>query len=435
MRRAESGGGMIQADLIIEGAAELLTLAGNAPCPRRGAEMRDLGILRRGTLAARRGKIVWIGPTADLLTAIRPLAFCRVIDAGRKTVMPGFVDPHTHLVFAGSRENEFAMRIQGKTYQEIAAAGGGINATVAATRTASKADLKAAARRSLDTMLKLGTTTVEAKSGYGLDLVNEIKMLEVIRALEEDGPMTLVPTFMGAHEVPPEFRQNPEAYVDLVITRMIPMVASRKLARFCDVFCETGVFSVGQTERIFRAAQAVGLELRVHADELTDLGGAAMAARMKARTADHLLCANDDGIRAMAEAGVIAVLLPGTAYFLHMQRYARARDMIAGGVPVALATDFNPGSCMTESLPLIMNLACTQMRMLPAEAITAATINAAWALGEQDCVGSLEVGKQADVLVLDAPSHEHLCYHFGVNLVDTVVKNGRVVVDGGQRLD
>jgi len=425
---------MIQADLIVEGAAELLSVAGHVSRPRRGAEMRELGILRRGSLAARRGKIVWIGPTADLLTAIRPLAFCKVIDAYGKTVMPGLVDPHTHLVFAGSRENEFAMRIQGKTYQEIAAAGGGINSTVAATRTAGTADLKAGARRTLDAMLALGTTTVEAKSGYGLDLVNEIKMLEVIRALDEAGPITLVPTFMGAHEIPPEFRQNPEAYVDLVITRMIPMVAARKLARFCDVFCETGVFSVGQTERIFRAAQAVGLELRVHADELTDLGGAAMAARMKARTADHLLYTNDDGIRAMAEAGVIAVLLPGTAYFLHMQRYARARDMIAGGVPVALATDFNPGSCMTESLPLIMNLACTQMRMLPAEAITAATINAAWAIGEQDCVGSLEVGKQADVVVLDAPTHEHLCYHFGVNLVDTVVKNGKVVVESGQRL-
>jgi imidazolonepropionase len=239
---------------------------------------------------------------------------------------------------------------------------------------------------------------------------------------------------MGAHEIPPEFRQHPEAYVDLVITRMIPLVASRKLARFCDVFCETGVFSVSQTERIFRAAQAVGLELRVHADELTDLGGAAMAARLKARTADHLLHVNDEGIRAMAEAGVIAVLLPGTAYFLHLQRYARARDMIAADVPVALATDFNPGSCMTESMPLILNLACTQMRMLPAEVITAATINAAWAIGEQDCVGTLEVGKHADVLILDAPNHEHLCYHFGVNLVETVIKNGKVVVENGQRL-
>jgi imidazolonepropionase len=425
---------MIQADVIVEGAAELLTLSGNGTRPRLGEEMRDLGILRRGAVAIRRGKIVWIGPTADLLTSVRPLAFCKVIDANGKTVMPGLVDPHTHLVFAGARDNEFAMRIQGKTYQEIAAAGGGINATVAATRAASKADLKAGARRALDTMLMLGTTTVEAKSGYGLDLVNEIKMLEVIRELDEDGPSTLVSTFMGAHEVPPEFRQNPEAYVDLVITRMIPMVAARKLARFCDVFCETGVFSVQQTERIFRAAQTVGLELRVHADELTDLGGGALAARMKARTADHLLFVNDDGIRAMAEAGVIAVLLPGTAYFLHLQRYARARDLIAAGVPVALATDFNPGSCMTESLPLILNLACTQMRMLPPEAIAASTINAAWAVGEQDCVGSLEVGKHADILVLDAPSHTHLCYHFGVNLVETVIKNGRVVVENGQRL-
>ena len=425
---------MIQADLIIEGAAELLTLTGAGNRPRRGEEMGDLGIIQRGALAARRGKIVWVGPTADLLTSVRPMAFCKLIDAYGKTVMPGLVDPHTHLVFAGSRENEFAMRIQGKTYLEIAAAGGGINATVAATRQASKAELAFAARRAINRMLRLGTTTVEAKSGYGLDVEAEIRMLEVIQDLNQDEPMSVVPTFMGAHEIPPEFRQDPEAYVDLVITQMIPAVGGRKLARFCDVFCETGVFSVEQTERIFRAAQAAGMETRVHADELTDLGGAAMAARMKARTADHLLYANDDGIRAMAQAGVIAVLLPGTAYFLHMQRYARARDMITAGVAVALATDFNPGSCMTESMPLIMNLACTQMRMLPAEAITAATINAAWAIDEQERVGSLEVGKQADLLVLDAPNHEHLCYHFGVNLVERVIKAGKVVVENNQRV-
>jgi imidazolonepropionase len=425
---------VIQADLIIEGAAELLTLRGNGSRPRRGEEMRELGIIRQGALAARRGKIVWVGPTADLLTSVRPMAFSKLIDAYGKTVMPGLVDPHTHLVFAGSRENEFAMRIQGKTYLEIAATGGGINATVAATRKASRQELMAAARKSLDRMLALGTTTVEAKSGYGLELDSELKMLEVIRNLNAEGPTTIIPTFMGAHEIPPEFRQNPETYVDLVITRMIPEVAARKLARFCDVFCETGVFSVEQTERILRAAAAVGLESRAHADELTDLGGAAMAARIKARTADHLLYASDDGIRQMATAGVIAVLLPGTPYFLHLQRYARARDMIAAHVPLALATDFNPGSCMTESMPLIMNMACTQMRMLPAEAITAATINAAWAVGEEDCAGSLEVGKQADILILDAPSHEHLCYHFGVNLVETVIKNGKVVAEAGQHL-
>jgi len=425
---------MIQADLIVEGAAELLTLQGNSSRPRRGEEMGNLGIIRQGALAARRGKIVWMGPTADLLTSVRPMAFSKLIDAYGKIVMPGLVDSHTHLVFAGTRENEFAMRIQGKTYQEIAAAGGGINATVAATRKVSKAELKVEARKSLDRMLALGTTTVEAKSGYGLELETEWKMLEVVRDLNEEGPMTVIPTFMGAHEIPPEFRQNPEAYVDLVITRMLPEVAARKLARFCDVFCETGVFSVEQSERILGAAKGLGLEPRVHADELSDLNGAAMAARTNARTADHLLCTSDGGIRQMAGAGVIAVLLPGTAYFLHMQRYARARDMIAAGVPVALATDFNPGSCMTESLPLILNLACTQMRMLPAEAITAATINAAWAIGEEDCAGSLEVGKQADILVLDVPNHEHLCYHFGVNLVETVVKNGKVVVEGGQRI-
>jgi imidazolonepropionase len=425
---------MVQADLIVEGAAELLTLAGAGHRPRRGDEMRDLGIIGCGALAARRGKIVWVGPSSELLTAVRPMAFCKLIHAYGKTVMPGLVDPHTHLIFAGSRENEFALRIQGKTYLEIGAAGGGINATVAATRQASKAELAFGARRALNRMLRLGTTTVEAKSGYGLDVETEIRMLEVIQDLNQDEPMSVVPTFMGAHEIPPEFRRNPEAYVDLLITQMIPAVGGRKLARFCDVFCETGVFSVEQTERIFRAALAAGMETRVHADELTDLGGAAMAARVKARTADHLLYANDDGIRAMAQAGVIAVLLPGTAYFLHMPRYARARDMIAAGVPVALATDFNPGSCMTESMPLIMNMACTQMRMLPAEAITAATINAAWAIGEQECAGSLEVDKQADLLVLDAPNHEHLCYHFGVNLVERVIKRGKVVVENYQRV-
>ncbi len=425
---------MIQADLIVEGAAELLTLSGTAGRPRRGEEMQELAIIRGGALAARRGKIVWLGPASELLASVKPLAFSRVIDAYGKTVLPGFVDPHTHLVFAGSRENEFAMRIKGKSYMEIAAAGGGINATVAATRTAAKGDLQAQARKALDRMLALGTTTAEAKSGYGLELDAEIKMLEVIRALHEEGPVGLVPTFMGAHEVPPEFRQDPEAYVELVVSRMLPEVSRRKLARFCDVFCEAGVFSLEQSERILRAAQAHGLEPRVHADELTDLGGAALAARVNARTADHLLFASDEGIRAMASAGVIAVLLPGTAYFLHLQRYAPARDMIAAGVPVALATDFNPGSCMTESMPLILNIACTQMRMLPAEAITAATVNAAWAIGEEDCAGSLEVGKQADLLVLDAPNHEHLCYHFGVNLIQTVVKNGKVVVEKGQRV-
>jgi imidazolonepropionase len=425
---------MIQADLIISGASELVTLAGSSERPRRGKEMGELGIVRHGALAARRGHIVWVGPTEELAAAVQPVAFAKRIEAEGKTVLPGFVDAHTHLIFAGSRENEFALRIQGKSYMEIAATGGGINATVNATRQASKDELKRLARRTLDRMLTLGTTTAEAKSGYGLTLTAELKMLEAIRELSAEGPLTLVRTFMGAHEIPSEYRGNPEAYVDLVITRMLPEVGARGLARFCDVFCEEGIFTVNQSERILRAARHAGMQLRVHADEMTDLGGAALAARVGARTADHLLFANDDGIREMAEAGVIAVLLPGTAYFLALQRYARARDIIAAGVPVALATDFNPGSCMTESLPLIMNLACTQMRMLPAEAITAATLNAAWAIGEQDRVGSLAVDKQADIVILDAPNHEHLCYHFGVNLVETVIKNGKTVVERGQRV-
>lgn len=425
---------MIQADLIIHDAAELVTLAGDPAGPRTGPALRELRIIRQGALAARRGTIVWVGPTERLAAEVRPLVFARVLDASGKAVLPGLVDPHTHLVFAGSREHEFGLRIQGKSYMEIAAAGGGINATVSATRQATRTALAAQARAALGRMLTLGTTTAEAKSGYGLNLATELRMLEVIRDLDQEGPVELIPTFMGAHEIPPEFRENPEAYVDLVITRMLPEVAARRLARFCDVFCEKGVFSPEQSERILQAALRHGLAPRVHADELSDLGGAALAARVGARTADHLLFANDDGLRRMAAAGVIAVLLPGTAYFLHLQRYARARDMIGLGVPVALATDFNPGSCMTESLPLILNLACTQMRMLPAEALTAATVNAAWAVGEQAKVGSLEVGKQADLLILEAPSHEHLCYHFGVNLVETVIKRGRPVAERGRLL-
>lgn len=423
---------MIQADLIIEGAAELLTLRGESSRPRVGSELKELGIIEGGAIAAKDGRIVWVGRKGDLQGNVTPAPGCRLIDASGKTVVPGLVDPHTHLLFAGSREREFVQRIEGKSYMEVAAAGGGINATVRATRGASKEELKAAARARLDRMLAMGITTVEVKSGYGLDTATELKMLEVIKELAEEGPTTVVPTFMGAHEVPPEHRDAPHRYLELVTKEMIPEVAMQDLARFNDVFCEKGVFSVEDSERILDAGIRNGLLPKVHADELTPLGGAELAARVKAASADHLLFASEAGMEAMAKAGVVAVLLPGTAFFLSMGRYAPARKMIDLGVPIALATDCNPGSCMTEALPLIMSMACTQMRLTPAQAISAATINAAWAIGEARMAGSLEVGKRADILILDAPNHLHLCYHFGVNLVDKVIKDGRVVVaDGG----
>lgn len=417
----------IDADLIVWGAGELVTLRGEAGRPRVGSEMGELGIVERGALAARDGTIVWVGSSADLDRAVTPAPGCRVIDAEGKTVLPGLVDPHTHLLFAGSREQEFVQRIEGKTYMEIAAAGGGINATVRATRQASKEELKALARPRLRRMLELGVTTVEVKSGYGLETATEIKMLEAIDELaREEGP-GLVPTFLGAHEVPPEYRGRNDEYIQVLVTEMLPEVASRRLARFNDVFCEKGVFSLAESEKVLNAGLVHGLKAKLHADELTPLGGAELAGEVKATSADHLLFITDHGIEAMARAGVVAVLLPGTAYFLSMGRYAPARKLIERGVPVALATDCNPGSCMTESLPLILNLACTQMRLTPAEAITAATINAAWAVGEAARVGSLEPGKQADLLILDAPNHIHLCYHFGVNLVQAVFKRGRLV--------
>jgi imidazolonepropionase len=414
----------IEADLIVRDAAELVTLRGEAGRARVGAELGRLGIVERGALAALDGRIVWVGPTGELDRAVRAVPGCRTVDAAGKTVMPGLVDPHTHLLFAGSREWEFAQRIEGKTYMEIAAAGGGINATVRATRQATKEELKALARPRLRRMLELGVTTAEVKSGYGLETATEIRMLEAINELAREELVGIVPTFLGAHEVPPEHRGNSDAYIRILLTEMIPEVASRRLARFNDVFCEKGVFSLKETEQILDAGAARGLTPKLHADELTPLGGAELAAAARAASADHLLFITDRGIEAMARAGTVAVLLPGTAFFLAMGRYAPARTLIERGVPVALATDCNPGSCMTESLPLILTMACTQMRLTPAEAITAATINAAWAIGEAARVGTLEPGKQADFLILDAPNHLHLCYHFGVNLMQAVFKRG-----------
>jgi len=349
-------------------------------------------------------------------------------------VLPGFVDPHTHLPFAGWRAGEFVERLRGATYETIAAGGGGILSTVRETRRAGIDDLVLLGRERCDRMLAHGTTTAEAKSGYGLTFEDELKQLRVVRRLHEIHPIDLVPTFLGAHALPPEFRDDREGYLREVTGRMIPEVAREGLARFCDVFVEHGAFTVEEGERVLRAAASHALVPRVHADQRSDGGGAALAARLGAASADHLDHTGEAGIAALAAAGTSAVLLPGAAFFLRDGHDAPARRLIEAGVPVALATDFNPGTCPTEVMPPILSLACLRLGMDPAEAITAATLNAAHALRLADRIGSLEVGKMADLQIVEVPDHRHLAYRFGGNFCRTVVKEGRIVVRDGRVL-
>jgi imidazolonepropionase len=418
-----------EADLLIENASELLTIRGGTEKPLLGKSMRDLGVIMDGSVAIRKGRVIAVGKTEKIKEEIES---SEIIDASEKVVMPGFVDPHTHLVFAGSREEEFEMRIEGASYMEILRRGGGILKTVRETRRASKEELLESCRKTLDVMLEHGTTTVEAKSGYGLTTKDEIKCLEVMKPANEEHPMDIVPTFLGAHAVPTEYKDNPDEYVNLITDEIIPKVAARKLAEFCDVFCEKGVFDVEQSRRILLKGKEHGLKPKLHADEMTRLGGAELAAEMQAVSAEHLLFSSDDGLRAMAGQRVVAVLLPGAAFMLMMERYADAGRMVELGVPVALGTDYNP-SCWVESQQMIIALACRQMKMTPAEAIVAATINAAHAINRGREIGSLEPGKRADIIVLNAPNHRFLGYRFGVNLVDKVIKDGRLVVDGARR--
>ncbi len=412
-------------DLLIVNANELITLKDGSERPRTGKQMQSLGIIRNGCLAAKDGRIIAVGKTSEIRKEFRAE---NIISASGKTVMPGFVDPHTHLVFAGSREDEFQMRVEGASYMEILNTGGGILKTVKQTRRAGVDRLVDFGFKTLDGMLEHGTTTVEAKSGYGLTVKDELKILRVIKHLNQMHTVDVVPTFLGAHAVPPEYRNNPREYVDLVVRDMIPRVAAKGLAEFCDVFCERGVFSLEQSIRVLVAGKNYGLKLKAHADEKSTLGGAELAAGVGAVSAEHLLFSSDVGINAMAKKGVIAVLLPVAAFCLMTGRYADARKMINSGVPVALGTDFNP-SCWVENQQLVIAFACHFMKLTPAEAITAATINAAHAIGRASEVGSLEVGKKADVIVLDIPNHKFLGHRFGVNLVDKVVKNGRLAFD------
>lgn len=409
--------------LVLRHAAQLVGVTGPGEDRKRGRALRDLGVIADGATILDGGRITWLGPTAEL----PPLpAGAEVLDVSGKAVLPGLVDSHTHLIFAGSRADEWEQRLQGRTYQEISAAGGGIQSTVGQVRRASREELKALARPRLRRLLEHGVTTVEVKSGYGLTPADERKCLEAVADLNVEGPWELVPTFLGAHAVPAEYREDRAGYLRLLCDDMLPEVARSRLAEYCDVFCEAGVFSLEESERILRRARELGLGLRLHADELTPLGGAELAARLGASSADHLLCVSDAGIDALAASDTVATLLPGTAFFLGVE-YAPARRLLERGATVALASDCNPGTCPTENLPLVGAMACARMGLLPAEALNALTLNAAAALGRGDCLGSLAVGKQADLVVLPGPDYRDLFYHFGVNHVWRVVKRGRVV--------
>ena len=363
--------------------------------------------------------------TPEILLAKYPAA--EIIAGQNCWALPGYVDPHTHPVFYKTREEEFEMRLQGKSYQEIAREGGGIRNSVRAFRQASSEELLELTCRRLQEFIPLGTTTIEAKSGYGLSLRDEIRSLQILKKAATLLPLTIVSTFLGAHEIPDEYRDRREAYIELLIKEMIPAVAAEKLAEFCDIFTEQEVFSIAESERILLAARDHGLKLKMHADELSPLGGAELAARLKAVSADHLLMVSEQGILDMKEAGVIPVLLPGTAFFLGKKQYAPARRMIELGLPVALATDYNPGSSFTQNMNLILSIACTQMKMLPAEVICSSTLHSARALAREKELGSLEVGKKADIVLQDIPNFRYLPYHYGMNHVQLVIKNGEIV--------
>ncbi len=416
----------MKATLVIENISNLITLKGENK-PRIGESLKDIGIINDGILAANRDKIIYIGE-GKLPESIEIDENTLFIDAKGKTVTPGLVDSHTHLVHGGSRENELAMKLKGVSYLDILGAGGGIHSTVTSTKNASFNELYNKAKKSLDTMLSYGITTVEAKSGYGIDdFQTELKQMEVAKKLNEDHPVDVVSTFMAAHAIPMEYKDDPDRFVDIIIDEMLPVVAKEKLAKFCDVFCEEGVFTIDQSRKILLAAKEIGIEAKLHADEIKPLGGAELAAEIGCISADHLIGASDQGIEKMAERKVVANLLPGTSFNLQTGNFARARYMIEKGVPVALSTDYNPGSCPTENIQLIMSFASLIMKMTPEEVITGVTINGAASLGLEDTIGSLELGKKADIVIFDTPNLEYIIYHFGINHTDKVIKDGILV--------
>ena len=412
------------ADLLIHNLAEIATPRGATP--RCGPKQGQLTRLAGGEVLCRDGRIAFVGPCAERERELGALPRAERLDGRGGTLVPGFVDAHTHLPWAGYRDHEFAARLAGQSYQEIAAAGGGILATVRSTRAATESELAANTLRRMNHLLAWGTTTAEAKSGYGLSLEDELKQLRAIRRASESHAVDLVPTLLAAHEVPPEHRSARRRYLDLICNEIVPRAAGEGLARFCDVFCESGVFSAAESRRVLEAGAAHGLRPRLHADEFADSGGAELAAELGAMSADHLMAVSPAGIEALAFAQVIAVLLPGTSFFLMKTAYAPARRLIEAGVPVALGTDCNPGSSHTESMPMVLLLAVLQLKLTIEEALTAATLNGACALGLGEELGSIEVGKRADLVVMDVPNALHLVYHYGVNHVGAVVKDGQI---------
>jgi len=414
-----------KAELIVRGIGQLATMAGPVG-PRRGAAMGNAGLVSGGALAVGEGRILAAGPEAGVLAACRPAPDCQELDAGGALVTPAYVDPHTHALFGRYRADEFALRVAGVSYMEIAAAGGGIHASVADFRERSDAELLALSRPRLMRMMLAGSATIEIKTGYGLDLEQELRALRLIAALAEELPATLVPTFLGAHEVPPARRGDREAYVEEIVSEWLPAVARQGIARFADVFCEPGVFTLDDSARILTAAQQLGLGLKIHADEIAaGYGGAALGARLAAVSADHLIVMAERDIAALAASPTVAVMLPATSLGLASTQFAPARRLVDAGVALALATDYNPGSSCCESMGLVLSLACSALRLTPAEALCAATHNAAWACGEGEATGSLLPGKRADFILHDAADLRELPYHLGFASPRRVAARGR----------
>jgi imidazolonepropionase len=412
----------------IKNIHQLATLASKEEGPRSKEAMSELGIIKGGSLWIEDGIIQAVGSTIELEQQYATRAHeADIVDASGQLVTPGLIDPHTHVAYGGSRAREFEMRLEGVPYMDIMNAGGGIHATTRMTRDSTEEELINQTTKRLDSFMQHGVTTVEGKSGYGMNLETELKQLRVMKHLQENHPIDLVSTFMGAHAVPPDYKGKEDEFVDHLIQDMLPVVAEEKLAEFNDVFCEKGVFTPEQSERILEAGKKYGLIPKIHADEIVPYGGAELAAKVGAISAEHLLKASDEGIKAMAKSGTIACLLPATALYLR-EEAAEGRKMIDEGVAVAISTDCNPGSSPTTSMPLVMNLACISMRMTPAEALTAATYNAACAINRQGCIGSLEIGKQADIALWNVKSYQELQYLFGVNHLKTVWKKGVKVV-------
>lgn len=418
-------------DLFVENIGQLVTVAGASRRPKILHGMNELGIIEDGAVAIRDGYFIDIG-TTRILKKKYQRGDAKVIDAAGMVVLPGFVDCHTHAIFGGDRAGEFVRRIQGEAYLEILKKGGGILSTVRNTRKLNVRNLTELSRKHLDTMLLHGTTTVEIKSGYGLDMKNELKILKAIHHLQKTHPMDIVATFLGAHVIPPEYKNDPDTYVNLLCT-MLPKV--KPYATFCDVFCDEGAFSVEQSERILRTAKALGFMVKIHTSEFKDTGGVSLAIRLGTVSADHLDIIKQHDIVSLGQGNIICVLLPGVPFFLMKDTYAPARKMIENGVPVAIATDFNPGTCPSENMQIIITLACLKMGMTPAQAINAATINAAHAIGKAHRLGSIEVGKQADMVILDIRDYNQLPYYFGTNHVKTTIKKGRVVAENRQLTD